>query len=82
MHFSATNINGNRENYITWNLVSCTLFLMGVQDTTIKIRAHILGELKKKRMKKAGNYNVKVQFTLHQAMKAQRGSRSIKLLFL
>jgi hypothetical protein len=28
------------------------------------------------------NYKVKVKFTLEQAMKAQRGSRSIALLFL
>jgi len=55
---------------------------MGVRDTTKIIRAHILGEQKKKRMKKEGNNNVKGKFTLQQAMKAQRWSRSITLLFL
>jgi hypothetical protein len=55
---------------------------MGVRDTTKIIRAHILEEKQKKRMKNEGNNSVKGKFTLQQAMKAQRCSKSITLLFL
>jgi hypothetical protein len=72
----------NTDKYINKQIVKTTSDPMNPQPYAIRIFTYCTDKVRTNEVQRVTGYKIKVNFTLEQAVKTQKGCRGVALLFL